>query len=96
VRAHYTRFARVGKGERRVVYVFYADGKCGVNGGAVVRFAAAAWRRVGVVEVDGGRGDEEEVCAACVGGGQGGGQCEVCMTDCEGLVLEMGEPGGGR
>ena len=76
--------------------MLYACFERGVDGGAVVGFAAVPEGRVVVVHFYAGRGDEEEGCAACVGGGEGGGGVEVGLAEGDGLGVEGGEALGGR
>ena len=67
-----------------------------IDGGAVVGFAAVPEGRVVVVHFYTGCGDEEEGCAACVGGSEGGGVIEVGLAEGDGLGAEGGEALGGR
>ena len=71
--------------------MLYACLQCGVDGGAVVGFAAVPEGRVVVVHFYTRRGDEEERCAVFVGAGERGGVVEVGLAEGDGLGAEGGE-----
>jgi len=75
--------------------VLYACREGGVDGGTVVGFAAVPEGRVVVVHFYARGRDEEEGCAACVGGSEGGWVIEVGLAEGDGLGAEGGEALGG-
>ena len=65
--------------------------QCGVDGGAVVGFAAVPEGRVVVVHFYTRGRDEEEGCAVFVCAGESGGVIEVGLAEGNGLGAEGGE-----
>ena len=91
MRTHNACFAGIAEAKRCVVDVLHACFEGGVDGSAVVFLAALPERRVVVVHLDAGRGDEEELVAALVGLCERGGVIEVGLTEGDVLGAEVVE-----